>query len=62
MSDIQAYNLRTKRQCIIVNPEVVTLKNGRKAVRGVASDDGKTVVMRMMSPAAIQDVERQLAR
>jgi hypothetical protein len=62
MSDIPAYNLRTKQSCTIINPQVVTLKNGRKAVRGVASDDGKTVVMRMMSPNAIAEVERQLAQ
>ena len=57
MSDIPAYNLRTRQQCKILNPEVVTLKNGRKAIRGLASDDGKTIVMRMMSPAAIEAFE-----
>ena len=52
MTEFKAYNLKTKSACTIVNPELVTLKNGRPAVRGVASDDGVTVVVRILSPKA----------
>jgi hypothetical protein len=47
--EYKAFNLRTRQQCTIKDPEVVTMKNGRMAVRGVASDDGKTRVFRILS-------------
>jgi hypothetical protein len=46
--DVMAFNLRTKRTCTIRGPQMVTLKNGRKAIRGVASDDGVTTVIRIL--------------
>jgi hypothetical protein len=49
--DILAFNLRTRRQVTIKNPRVVTMKNGRKAVQGLASDDGTTKVFRILSDA-----------
>jgi hypothetical protein len=47
--EYKAFNLRTRQECTIKDPEVVTMKNGRMAVRGVASDDGKTPVFRILS-------------
>jgi hypothetical protein len=49
MPELPAFNLRTRQKCTIMQPEIVTMKNGRKAVRGVASDDGKTKVFRILS-------------
>jgi hypothetical protein len=46
--ELPAYNLRTRQKCTIKEPEIVTMKNGRKAVRGIASDDGKTRVFRIL--------------
>lgn len=54
MPEIQAFNLRTRTACTITNPELVTLKNGRPAVRGVASDDGVTIVMRILNAKAAE--------
>jgi hypothetical protein len=48
VTEYKAFNLRTRKECTILNPEVVTMKNGRKAVKGVASDDGKTRVFRIL--------------
>ncbi|MEX1255120.1 MAG: hypothetical protein WEE64_12350 [Dehalococcoidia bacterium] len=48
MKEYKAYNLRTRKECTIMNSEVVTMKNGRKAVRGIASDDGTTKVFRIL--------------
>jgi len=31
-------NVRTKKMEVIKNPQLVTTKNGRKAIRGVGSD------------------------
>lgn len=51
MKEISAFNLRTRKKCTILEPEIVTMKNGRKAVRGLASDDGKTKVFRILGAA-----------
>jgi hypothetical protein len=56
MNEITAYNLRTRQKVTVLRPEVVTLKNGRKAVRGVASDDGKTPVFKMLSEAQAREL------
>jgi hypothetical protein len=48
VTEYKAFNLRTRKECTILNPEVVTMKNGRKAVKGVASDDAKTRVFRIL--------------
>jgi hypothetical protein len=48
LNDYRAFNLRTRKHCTILNPEIVTMKNGRKAVQGTASDDGKTKVFRIL--------------
>ena len=58
MKEVTAYNLKTKEQVKMVNPEMVTLKNGRKALRGVAGDDGKTTVVKMLSADAIAEWEK----
>jgi hypothetical protein len=52
----KAFNLKTKQSCTILNPQIVTLKNGRKAVRGIASDDGATPVVRILSAKAVQEL------
>jgi hypothetical protein len=53
-AEYKAFNLRTRKECTILNPEIVTMKNGRKAVQGTASDDGKTKVFRIMSAKEIE--------
>jgi hypothetical protein len=58
VNEVTAYNLKTKKHTTMLNPELVTLKNGRKALRGVASDDGKTTVVKMLSADAIAEWEK----
>lgn len=56
-SPLTAFNLRTKRRAEILQPEVVTLKDGRRAVRGLAADDGITRVFRIISPGEAKLLE-----
>jgi hypothetical protein len=49
MKEILAYNVKTRKKTSINNPQLVTMKNGRKAITGVAADDGKTKLYRMIS-------------
>jgi hypothetical protein len=60
MKDIQAFNLRTRRTCTVVDPEIVTMKTGKKAVRGIASDDNRTRVFRILKASEIEELERSL--
>jgi hypothetical protein len=57
MKEVKAYNLRTRRECTIIEPEVITMKTGRKAVRGIASDDKKTKVFRILSASEAKELE-----
>jgi hypothetical protein len=58
-TEYKAFNLRTRNTCTINNPKVVTMSNGRKAVQGIASDDGKTKVFRILSLAEARQLESQ---
>ncbi len=49
MKEIVAYNVKTRKKTGIRNPQLVTMKNGRKAITGTAVDDGKTKLYRMVS-------------
>jgi len=51
MKEISAYNVKTRNKTTIKNPQLVTLKNGRKAIKGTAADDGKTSLFRIISDA-----------
>lgn len=55
MKEIEAYNVKTRQKTNIKNPELVTMKNGRKAITGIAADDGKTKLYRMISEAQAKD-------
>ena len=49
MVDLTAYSVKLKKMVPIKDPELVTLKNGRKAVRGVAAEDPSSKVIRILS-------------
>ena len=49
MVDLTAYSVKLKKMVVIKDPEVVTLKNGRKAIRGVAAEDPTSKVIRIVS-------------
>jgi amphi-Trp domain-containing protein len=56
--EFRAFNLSTRRECTILNPEIVTMKNGRRMVQGLASDDGKTKVTRILSADVAADADQ----
>ena len=61
MEGLTAYCLALRRRCEILDPRVVTLRNGRKAVRGRAKDAPQYTVFRIMSESEAQQVESQLS-
>ena len=58
MKELIAYNFKTRNKCEIINPELVTLKNGRKAIKGPAADDRQTKVFTMISDAAAKEFQQ----
>jgi amphi-Trp domain-containing protein len=56
--EFKAFNLSTRQECTILNPEIVTMKNGRKMVQGLASDDHKTKVTRILSADVAADADQ----
>ncbi len=51
MDELTAYSLKLRKDVVIRNPKLVTLKNGRPAVRGVADEDPSSSVFRILSNA-----------
>ena len=60
MEGLTAYCIALRRTCEILEPSVVTLKNGRKAVRGKAKDAPQYTVWRIVSDAEAQRVESMM--
>ncbi|MDD9994258.1 MAG: hypothetical protein OXS35_00720 [Dehalococcoidia bacterium] len=61
MEGLTAYCLPLRKRCEILEPSLVTLKNGRKAVRGLAKDAPQFVVFRMLSDSEAKQVESMLS-
>ncbi len=57
--EITAYSVKEKATVPVQNPEVVTMKNGRKAVQGLSPAGNK--VFRILSKADAESLEKQLA-
>ena len=49
MERISAYSVKLRKKVFIKDPELITLKSGRKAVRGVAEEDPSVVVIMIIS-------------
>ena len=60
MVELTAYSLKLRKMVAIKDPELVTLKNGRMAVRGVAAEDSSSKVMRIVSDKQAEEVRRML--
>ena len=60
MVELKAYSVKLRKMVDIKDPELVTLKNGRKAVRGVASEDPSTKVLRIVSEAQAEEIRGML--
>ena len=57
MGTITGYCMGLKKVVEIANPEIVTMKNGRKAVRGVAAEAPEYKVFRILGNSEAADVE-----
>ena len=60
MEGLTAYCFGLRRRCEILEPSLVTLKNGRKAVRGKAKDAPQYTVFRILSDSEAKQVESTL--
>ena len=61
MEGLTAYCLALRRTCEILEPSVVTLRNGRKAVCGKAKDAPQYSVFRILSDSEAKRVESLLS-
>ena len=61
MEGLTAYCFSLRRMCEILEPRVVTLRNGRKAVRGRAKDAPQHIVFRIVSDSQAKQVESMLS-
>ena len=57
---LTAYCVGLKKVVEIQDPELVTLKNGRKAAKGVAADNPRYRVFRILGTAELPEVEAML--
>ena len=55
---LTAYSVKLRKQVEIANPKIVTLKNGRKAVQGVAAEDPTSKVFRILGDSQVAEVEK----
>ena len=60
MAELTAYSLKLRKNVVIKDPELVTLKNGRKAVRGVAAEDPSSKVLRILSDEQAEELRQKL--
>ena len=58
--ELKAYSVKLRKMVTIKDPELVTLKNGRKAVRGVASEDPSSKVLRIVSDKQAEEIQGKL--
>ena len=57
---LTAYSVKLRKQVEIATPKIVTLKNGRKAVHGVAAEDPTSKVFRILGDSQVAEVEKQI--
>ena len=60
MVEMTAYSVKLRKVVVIKDPELVTLKNGRMAVRGVAEEDPSSTVTRFVSDNQAEEIRRKL--
>ena len=60
MAEITAYSVKLRKIVTVRDPELVTLKNGRKAVRGVAAEDPSVKVLRFVSNSQAEELSRTI--
>ncbi len=60
MEELKAYSVKLRKMVTIKDPQVVKLKNGREAVRGVAAEDPSSNVMRLVSAEQAEKIRQML--
>ena len=61
MVELKAYSVKLRKMVDIKDPELVTLKNGRKAVRGVASEDPSSKVIRILNDKQAEEIRGMIS-
>ena len=61
MEGLTAYCLPLRRTCEILEPRVITMKNGRKAVQGKAKDAPQYTIFRIVSDSEAKQLESKLS-
>ena len=57
---LTAYSLKLRKRVEIKNPKIVTMKNGRKAVQGVAAEDPSSKVFRILGDKEVPGIEKKI--
>lgn len=60
--ELTGYCMGLKKVVKIVEPELVTMKNGRKAVKGLAEEDRNYKVFRILGADEAAEVEAALGQ
>lgn len=58
MIELTAYSVKLRKKVSIKDPELVTMKNGKMAVRGVAVEDPTSRVFRIIGDDQVEKVRR----
>ena len=58
--ELTAYSVQLRKTVDILNPILVTLKNGRKAIQGVAAEYTSAKVLRIISDKDAAEFEKQI--
>lgn len=57
---LTAYSVKLRKVVDVVEPKIVTMKNGRKAVQGFAAEDPTSKVFRILGDKEVAEVEKQI--
>ena len=57
---LTAYSVKLRKVVDIVEPKIVTMKNGRKAVQGFAAEDPTSKVFRILGDKEVAEVAKQI--
>ena len=60
--ELTTYSVKLRKKVQIANPEIVTMKNGRKAVQGVAAEDPSSKVFRILGDKEVAEVEKLIGK
>ena len=55
---LTAYSVKLRKIVEITQPKIVTMKNGRKAVQGIAAEDPTSKVFRILGDSQVAEVEK----